>query len=356
MSQSESESETDSYSSFDSEASASEYGDESDQEKISNKEYDTNHFKNPDGSQLDLKTANVHASEYTLLFPHFIECVVRLILLRYQPVVSQNIVDAWMKEQEEFAKALNRGGDSVGGGSIDNRRYSRAGREEHPSAPTERSARRTVMRRVSNISIDSSTSMTERRFSNMSANRASFLVSARRNSQEITGGFSGSVDQSSLPLSAVRLKFGIETHLLPLFDANTPTLALSQPQGKSQNSALLKPHLPFLRKIFKHFAHEQGGDMMHIAEFLYMLMKLQLLDTKLNEFDAANLTISATYYTGTARFDLIKFEEFCENLVHIAEFKTFDGVCARDVRIKNWLKNEVYPAVQRFTTIDTSLW
>lgn len=176
----------------------------------------------------------------------------------------------------------------------------------------------------------------------------------RRNSQE--GSSVGpATDQSSLPLTAVRMKFGIETHLLPLFDANTPTLALSQPQS-SQNSSFLKPHLPILNKIFKHFASEQGGDMMHIAEFLYMLDKLNLIDTKLNEFDAANLTISATYYTGTARFDLIKFTEFCETLVHIAEFKTFDGVCGREVRIQNWLKNEVFPAVERLTAMDTSLW
>lgn len=155
---SESESETDSYSSFDSEASAEELDDESDDEEKSSKkkEYDKEYFKNPDGSPLDLKTANVHASEYTLLFPHFIECVVRLILLRYQPVVSKAVVDAWVKEKDEFAK--NFGDDR---GSIDGRRYSRATRGDDKSAssipgiPNARSvAPRMSMRRVSNFSSD----------------------------------------------------------------------------------------------------------------------------------------------------------------------------------------------------------
>ena len=85
----------------------------------------------------------MHASEFTLLFPHFIECVIRLILLRYEPVVPQAVVDDWKRGQEDYQKYYGGGRNDGGGdgaypesgGSFDSRRMSRASSSAEPQVP-----------------------------------------------------------------------------------------------------------------------------------------------------------------------------------------------------------------------------
>ncbi|GMH85354.1 hypothetical protein TL16_g10203 [Triparma laevis f. inornata] len=346
---SDSESETDSFSSFDSEASEDEFGDEDDdddEEVGKDKEFEE--LVKAEGETLDIDRASVRASEYTLLFPHFIECIVRLILLRYEPVVPKEIVETWKRDQEDYMNTMRGGGDGGGDGyaesvsSIDSRRMSRASR-------------------ASNGTIGQEPMSLPRR-----GQHFSFINSSptRLNSQEnmFRIGMAG-FDTGMLPLAAVRLKFGIDTHLLPLFGSQNavpqlvPGAGLDGFGGKdSQSKNILKPHLPRLHKIFKHFAHKSEGHAMHVSEFIYMLMRLNLLDTKMNGMDAANLIISASYYTGASRYDHIKFGEFCETLIHVAEFKTYDGVCSMETRINSWLSTEVYTAITKYTTLDTKLW
>jgi len=95
-----SESESDSYSSFDSE-SQSDSEQEYVAEDIGDIEDDIEGYK-LEGGATDLTQAYVFASEYTLLFPHFVECMMRIILFRYGPVVPKEILENWKRDQEEW--------------------------------------------------------------------------------------------------------------------------------------------------------------------------------------------------------------------------------------------------------------
>ena len=126
---------------------------------------------------------------------------------------------------------------------------------------------------------------------------------------------------------------------------------------ESQNNMILSKHSRKLRKIFSHFGQEAStSSRMEISEFVFMLRALRLMDTRLHETEATQAIIASVHYTGIRGYDLLSFADFCAGLLHIADYKTFDGVCDREFRINNFFKNELYPKCQAYTSLNTELW
>ena len=114
-SESSESSDSDSYSSFNSESqsdSEHEY-DAEDLEEELGVEDKLEDFKL--SGVTGLSQAYVFASEYTLLFPHFVECITRVILARYGPVVPNEVLERFKKDQEEWNNISNREGDDDNG-------------------------------------------------------------------------------------------------------------------------------------------------------------------------------------------------------------------------------------------------
>ena len=121
---SDSETESDSCTSFDSDSDDDESDEDSDEEEDKNS-------RDRDFEQItSLPAAYVFASEYSLLFPQFVECTLRIISNRYGPVVPKEIIDKWIKDQEEYNtyQVFGRGEGGIGdedGSPSDMRRKSR---------------------------------------------------------------------------------------------------------------------------------------------------------------------------------------------------------------------------------------
>jgi hypothetical protein len=148
---------------------------------------------------------------------------------------------------------------------------------------------------------------------------------------------------------------------------------------EAEKVSLLKRHHSKLFKIFNHFSaeHRAGGGqhtacvntnnnnnnnnnkLMSIPEFMYMCTSLKISDNptkKLCEEEIASIVVSSFMYCGSRSTDLMGFPDFWEAIFNIAEYVTYDGICEGGRRIDNFLVNEVYGNVGKYTMLDTKLW
>ncbi len=379
-------SESDSYSSFDSENS-----DESEDDE--GEGFDESELEWNDGTHLTLENAYVHASHHSLLFPHFVECVVRLIFLRYGAVVPQPVLDSWRQDQEDYERYYGgEGGHNLRGdyeestaGSetsawANTRKMSGISSQgtdgpQPPNSPSRRNQqnRPSMGRKMSAASSLSESSTGQRRNSNVNSEgfgggrRISYLSNASskggaiaRETKEENPFFRGNtVDTSQLALNAVRLRYALEIHFWPLQISGfkekfkeSKTIA-----EEEQNRRILAVHADKLRKVFSHFAYEnEETKEMEMSEFIFMVLGINIVDERMNAGEATNIALASFSYLGTRGHDLMRFEDFVKIIFAIADYKTYDGVCDRKRRIETFLNNELYVKVAKHTAIDTTLW
>ena len=222
-----SESESDSYSSFNSESqsdSEHEYDAEDLEEEVGVEDKLGEGFKFI--GLTALSQAYVLASEYTLLFPHFVECIMRVSLARYGPVVPKEILESWKKDQEEWKNISKTEGEDDGaddglggiaGRGLKGRRRTRAriagmdGPGGGPQPPGGRNRGGGLAdRKWSNVSAAGSSNSNQRRPSHMSNNSKGMAnpnPGLRFGSQQALGFLKqGNEVSKSIALMAVRLR------------------------------------------------------------------------------------------------------------------------------------------------------
>ena len=325
--------------------------------------------------------------QHSLHFTQFVEGIVRLVLMRYEPVVPKTVLAAWTKSAEYQFEVGERGeefgegddysvaGDDVsafgGGGrrgSVDQRgrRGSVSGNNRQPSVTSAMGdgARRGSVTSSTGDGQKSRQAYCRRGSSNLmeesgrrssyvaSQGGATFVSAAGAGGEHLFGSRGDDGGMLQLASTAVRLKFAFETHLWPTGGRSAVAEGGAK---KSVDTGIDERHQAKLEKIFLHFCieHEQEKKM-EISEMVYALLSLNIVDGRLSADSAANLCLSTVSYLGCRRHDLLSLDDFFDVVLNIAEYKTYDGLCDKKHRIEIFLANELYVKVAKYTSL-TSL-
>ena len=316
-----------------------------------------------------------------ILFPHFVEAIVRLSLKRYGPTVPAEIIKSWNEERYNYAlnedgnmgydsdgsngteKSFMGGGRAGAGGVLSLVGGARGGRR------LSRSVRRNSIGQPKRPLDDNQSSRASLAPSQVHAAAARRLSSSlnRRKSAEI--GMFGSVssrENTRIANIATRVKFSLETHFLAATPEMPSSNEIDEDEGalckdflSSEEIFILENHQHRYSKIFDHFAVEHSDKkVMDLCEFVFFLDTVGLIQSESDKFtdvDVVSLVISSIHFVGAKSHDLMNFQTFFRTLMLIAEVQTYDRLTDRKTRFVSFTKF-LFAQVAAKTKINARLW